>query len=53
MDKIFEDDGMVKMPLQKDKFAFSKSVRFSPVKVLNQRVSYEPAMSDFEKTRTK
>jgi len=50
MDSIIEANGVVKMPMQKDKFVFSKSLRFSPPKVLNDRVSYEPKMSDFEIT---
>ena len=37
------------MTIQKDKFAFSKGVRFGAPKVLNQQISYEPKMSDFER----
>ena len=49
MEKIIEVNGELRMPIQKDKFAFSRTKRFSPVKVLNQNISYEPKMSDFER----
>ena len=49
MDKISEIDGEIKMPLQKDKFAFSKSKRFSPPKIANHQISYTPMLSDFER----
>lgn len=49
MEKIVEEDGVIKMPILKDKFAFPKSRRFSPVKVMNHRVSYTPRTSDFER----
>lgn len=41
--------GEIKITRAKDNFAFSKSRRFSPVKILNQHVSYEPRMSDFDR----
>ena len=37
------------MPLQKDKFAFSKDKRFSPPKITNHQISYTPMLSDFER----
>ena len=49
MEKITEENGCIKMPVMKDKFAFTKTKRFSPVKVLNHEISYQPMMSDFER----
>ena len=50
MENIVESKGgEIKMAIKKDKFAFTRTKRFSPVKVLNQEVSYEPKMSDFER----
>ena len=50
MDSIIEDHGeVIKMSLTKDKWAFPKTRRFSPVKVVNHNISYEPKMSDFER----
>lgn len=51
MEKIVEENGIIKMSIVKDKFAFSKSRRFSPVKVLNHRVAYSPKTSDFERVQ--
>ena len=37
------------MPIVKDKFAFPRTMRFSPPKIINHQISYEPKMSDFER----
>ena len=51
LDQITEVNGEIKMPLQKDKFAFPKQRRFSPPKITNHQISYTPLLSDFERVR--
>ena len=42
-------NGEQKLNIQKDKFAFSKTKRFSPPKIYNHEISYEPKLSDFDR----
>ena len=49
MEKVTEREGEIKMPIVKDKFAFPRTMRFSPPKIINHQISYEPKMSDFER----
>jgi len=49
MFSVSDDGEVIKMSHTKDKWAFSKSHRFSPVKLINHTVAYEPRLSDFEK----
>ena len=49
MEQIMEEKGEIKMPLMKDKFAFTRTKRFSPPKIANHQICYEPKMSDFER----
>lgn len=49
MESIVETQGVIKMSILKDKFAFSKRKRFDPTVSLNHNISYEPMMSDFER----
>ena len=51
MDRVTVDNGQIKMSQHQHKWAFSKNRRFSPVKILNENISYEPLTSDFEKVR--
>ena len=44
-----EINGEIKMPMQKDKFAFTRTKRFSSPKIANQQISYVPKISDFER----
>jgi len=41
--------GEKRMTVQKDKFGFAKSSRFSPPKITNHVVAYEQSLSDFDR----
>ena len=41
--------GELKLNINQNKFAFSKTKRFSPPKIYNQQISYEPKLSDFDR----
>ena len=49
MVNISDEHRVIKMSLTKDKWAFPKSRRFDPIKLINHTVAYEPKLSDFEK----
>ena len=40
MVEVSEQHGVIKMSLLKDKWAFPKTRRFSPLKIVNHQVSY-------------
>ena len=52
MERIVEENGEIKMPVMKDKFAFSKSRRFDHLKIDNHQIAYTPKLSDFDKAAT-